>query len=57
MKTTDYGYAVTAKVSGSVVGSEDGVTGAADRAEQTDFVVGKNMWVADTEKARRGITS
>lgn len=37
VKTTDYGYAFIAELSGSVIGSKDGVTGATDRAKQRSF--------------------
>lgn len=46
MKTTDYGYAVIAELSGRVVGSEDIVTGTADRAKQCRFGMGQRRQVA-----------
>jgi hypothetical protein len=52
VKTADYGYAVITELSGRVVGSEDGVTGATDRAEEGKLGEGEKLNFAERHKHR-----
>jgi hypothetical protein len=55
MEATDDSHALITELSSAIVGSEDGVTGTADRAEEGNLGEGEKLDIAERHKHRRSL--